>query len=789
MTERLTVDLASPIGAFRGGAAGTLYGLGDHGVPTRAILNGAHVTTTSQKPPFGEQHPSGDALAVEEGFFAKHGRDMYVYLQDLYPDWPYNGGARPGDDSEGRWTFLAIAEKVAHAVAASSARPGSYVLVPFNEPDGGNWYPDWPAQREQFLADWLATVEVLRDAWASHGLGRPRIGGPGDMEWQPERSADFLEFCVANDCLPDVFIWHELGIGNLGTFRFHIAEYRELERRLGVAPIEVNITEFGMLRDMSVPGQLVQWFALFEEAKVDAQVAYWNYAGNLSDNSARAHGANGGWWLWKWYGDLEGSVTVQVDPPQPNVPDTLQGIAAVDAAARRATVLLGGAGGDVDLMFTGLDPTVFGDRVDVAVRETRLSGVDGLHPSPPVVAEWREVPVVEGRFKVRVPVSDSTSAYQVLVTRQHAHLEGGATQAWSTTIQAETTELTGAGVRTFDPQANDGWQFLASGNADVVGFTSPASAATWRVTVPGSGTYRFQLIGAAAGEPSQLALFADGRLAGMLDLPAGLALNETSRGLYRGSAEAVIRLAAGEHELTVRRSADGTELLPGADVTLDRFVLMAAGNDKTRYPGATFRPVDGGADLYISAWETGYHEVSVSADEPARVEVALDGCPAGHLDAEPGVPGRMRVHLVQGITEIELRGADVSWVSVTRAPGADADRVVLDVDRQGSEVVIPRTGAIAAPGPHHVVVTYANAETVGTHDYNPQVVDRFLDVFEGDNAVGRAGFRYTYSWANFWDRALPVRLATADAPLRLVAPHGEPPVVRRVIVAPLRAAH
>ena len=54
---------------------------------------------------------------------------------------------------------------------------------------------------------------------------------------------------------------------------------------------------------MSVPGQLIQWMSMFESTKVQAQTAYWNYAGNLNDNMARANSANGGWWLYKWYGD------------------------------------------------------------------------------------------------------------------------------------------------------------------------------------------------------------------------------------------------------------------------------------------------------------------------------------------------------------------------------------------------------------------------------------------------------------------------------------------------------
>ena len=115
-SDRLVVDFSSPVGPFRGGASGTLYGLGDDGVPTAALLNGAHLTNTSQKAPFGTQHPSGDALAVEEGFFAKHGRDMYIYIQDHYPDWPYHGGRRPGD-LDGRWSFLDVVERITEAVA------------------------------------------------------------------------------------------------------------------------------------------------------------------------------------------------------------------------------------------------------------------------------------------------------------------------------------------------------------------------------------------------------------------------------------------------------------------------------------------------------------------------------------------------------------------------------------------------------------------------------------------------------------------------------------------------
>lgn len=66
-------------------SSGTLYGLGDDGSPADAILDGAQ-ENSSQKPPSGTQHPSGDALALRNQFFSNGGNELAVYMQDYYPD-------------------------------------------------------------------------------------------------------------------------------------------------------------------------------------------------------------------------------------------------------------------------------------------------------------------------------------------------------------------------------------------------------------------------------------------------------------------------------------------------------------------------------------------------------------------------------------------------------------------------------------------------------------------------------------------------------------------------------
>lgn len=853
--ERLTVDFSDRTGEFRGGASGTLYGFGDDGAPTQALINGAHITNTSQKPPYGTQHPSGDVIKVEDGFFEKHGKDMYVYLQDYYPDWFYNGSTRPADTrsynvadgsytagGNGVWDYLEVVESVTRAIVSESDRPEDYVLIPFNEPDGGNWYADWGAMKSTFLGDWKAAYEKVHQVYAEAGLDA-RVGGPGDASWQYARTADFLDYANQNAVLPDVVIWHELGIDNLGTFRSHLSEYRALESARGITPRDVNITEYGMLRDMGVPGQLIQWFAMFEDAKVDAQTAYWNYAGNLSDNSARPNGANAGWWMFKWYGDLAGSETVRVTPPQPNVPDTLQGIATLDSANRRATVLLGGTDNDVSVQLTGLSDSIFGSQVDVEVHEITLSGAEGLHGAPKKVLDLRGVSVVASSLAVDVPTYDRYAAYQVMVTPVRT-LEPSST-VWSASTEAEAAALTDANVYDQNPTAAGGWKFLASGGRDVGSFNRVSSKADWTVSVPRTGTYRLQVVGATPGVPGRHALFVDGTYRKLIQYSADLALTPTHKWQYRGSAEVLVDLPAGDHTLSVRASPDGVAPLPNSDITLDKFTLTdVSSGEPTVYPASSLRYAGGAglrwdipgargygevfgqgerAEVYAHAWDSGYYDVEVRyrVDGPRSTSLWLNGRQVATL--EVGSAGTWvstaRLFLSQGINEIEIRsdqGVLIESVTTTRDTAADAAAKTIEAEggvltggaairgidqvtgtnasgsvvgyigNGGGRLQIPRPAGVDGPGAYELVVHFANAELGGAHAYNPQVVDRFLEIREGIGGAlaGSGTFRYTYSWDSVQQRTISLNLS-GNSPLVLGNPYAWAPDIDRVTIAPV----
>lgn len=826
--DPLSVDFSHTTGAFRGGATGTLYGLGDDGVPSQAVLDGAHITNTSQKPPQGAQHPNGDALQVEKSFFAGGGQDLYVYAQDMYPDWPYNGGKRPGDaNGDGVWDYLPVLKKVVEDVATTSAHPEKYVFIPFNEPDGGNWYPNWTTQKDQFLADWSAAYDIIQQVYAEHHLGHARVGGPGDSSWHAQRSSDFLTYAKQQGQLPDVFIWHELGTNNLATFRGHHDEYTKLVASLGIPPIPVNITEFGMLRDMGVPGQLVQWLSMFEDEKVDAQTAYWNYAGNLSDNSSRNNGANGGWWMFNWYGDLAGSQTAEVTPPHLNTVDSLQGIAGIDSAARTATVLFGGGSNDVALDVAGLDTSTFGKTVDVQVRADRLNGAEGASLQPPVVLSTSAT-VVDGHVRLTVPSSDRYAAYQLLITPQRTDVQPVSGDLVNST-EAENATVAGATVYTQDPSRE--WSFMASGGKDVGSFNNAASSATWSVTVPSAGDYRLSILSGTNQAPGKHALFVDGTFGQLVKYSADLGWG------YRGTADATIPLTAGTHTLSLRASQDGSTVLPGADITLDRFDLYdVSAGERAAYPAVEARLAggaalswkqpaargyasvsgDGSATFFATTAETGYYDVTTrfaTTGQGATTSLTVNGRTVA-LPASTG-PGvydtTVRLFLPQGVNELTVRAtggtALVGGISTLRGAqqkaadadpalvfhseaeslprsgaakvqvdpansngSADAQGVVRDVGYLGNgaanTLTVPRPNGFGA-GDYQLVLGAANADKSAAINYNPQVISRFLDITEAGGATTRAAFRHNYSWNSYWDKTVPLSLSTSEGALTL----------------------
>lgn len=789
--ETLRVDLAAPTGDFRGGATGILYGLGDPGVPSRDLIAGMRPHAVSQKAPDGEQHPNGDALVVADELFAAGGQDVHIYAQDVYSRWPYQD---LGIDD-----YLARLGPQLEKVARRPDR-ARFVWTIFNEPDG-IWYQDWTTKKDKFLADWTTVYRTVKAV-----IPEARIAGPGETHYIDNRLRDFLTYAKANGVLPDFISWHELGPDSLTYYRGNFSKYRQMEKDLGIGPLPIEINEYANRRDTSVPGQLIQWITMFEDTKVNAQLAYWTLAGNLSDHAVRADRANGGWWLTKWYADLSGQ-TVGVTPPQPSVRDTLQGLATLDRSRKQATVLLGGTAAPVTVAVSGIDRRLFGRKVDVTVRKAAWSGYEGDAGAPPVIAATRAT-VLDGTVNISVPAGDRMAAYQVVI-RPAAGAPPRADAPWSASYEAEAGTVENAIVYRQD---QDAWNYAASGGQDVGSMKSADSRVTVDVDVPRDGTYTLGVTYGTNAFVGQQALYVDGGYRQTLTYPATLGWS------YRGRLDVPVTLTAGRHAISLRTSTPDGFLGGVSDCTLDRIQLTeVTGPERAAHPadtarlaaGARLNPADGTAILprggtatfFLAAAEDGYYEVntSLSAVGHGRVELAL----YEQAVADFAVPGRgewtgaSTVFLRAGITRLTLTNsgpAPVTIGGVDQRRDSAADRASVRVEAEagvlaggatvasgrwasggsyvgyignGGTLTVPRPATLNRPGQFQLTVGYAQADKNTGHPYNTDAITRFADLTEqgSSGAPTRLAFRHNYTWDGFWPQTFRLDLTTPDGAL------------------------
>jgi len=484
-TSALTVDLSVDTGALRQGAAGFLYGLGNAGIPDVDTLTPIRPRVVAQKPPLGLQHPNGDCLDVAGTFIAAGGREIQVYMQDIYAKWPY--------EFEHIGEYLGKIETIVKAVVADPRRK-VFAYVPFNEPDW-IWY-DIKDKKPAFFKDWETVFRKIRSLDAEG-----RIVGPNLMIYDEVFYEDFLKFCIANQCMPDIISWHELDSKFYGEWDRHYDSYKKMEKALGLPEMPISINEYATWRDLSVPGQLIQWISRFERSKGDGCIAYWHAAGNLDDLVVGNNQVTGAWWLFKWYADLTGH-TVAVTPPDP-LAEGMQAIAALDKDKRQLRIVFGGASGSHNLLIKGCASLPFpADKLRVAVWQSEWSGYEGASEAPRLVMEGDCRADRKGELIIPMKGMDLESAYSVIVAPlanpearsamapSGALASAGMPAPWRESFlasEAETTDCTVSAAGNGMPK--DDRKNHHAGGKWVGGMDKDTSRAKFSVEAPESGEY------------------------------------------------------------------------------------------------------------------------------------------------------------------------------------------------------------------------------------------------------------------------------------------------------------
>ena len=813
--EQLVVDLATDTGAFHGGASGSLYGVYGDGVPSRNLIEGMHLRTVSTKAQDGPQHPGADALEVLPPFVDSGGKDVYIYMTDIYRGFPYQW---PGADGPAR--LADFKEKIKKQVAQVKSMGGykdHVVYVPFNEPEGnmfgtGDWSYDrvsWLDDPRQFFAAWKDVHHLIKSLDPD-----ARIAGPNTSQLFGQVKG-FLQYAKDNDVVPDVMTWHELS--SPAAVRTNVARYRGWEKEVGVGPLPVNVNEYGHNYHLSVPGQVVQWVSAIEESKIDADLAYWNIDGNLNDSAVEANKGNGQWWLFNAYGEMSGH-TVEVTAPHPNVQYTLQGVATLDPGKKQSRALFGGKSGDTDVVFRNVDPGVFGTTVRATVQEIPWTGQVGDSAQPLRLSDQKVQVGADGTVTLPMRDMNEMSAYQVVLSPGGS---GGApaspSVSWRKTYEAENAVYTGVGYSRNGPEgtpSNVG-KFATSGTYNVGGLrTGSDGVLAFDVDVPQDGTYDLSVFANSFNQyglvkeqgPTNVFLRVDGAAPQELRLPLGY------KWVVWGHTDTTVKLTAGKHRITLAAQdpdlgvTKGDAIVDKIDLALrdanvtqpavyeaEYAMLSGAQPSYTRPgvsgPGTVTLARGASTTFWVHSPNDGESTVSVDHLGGGLASLALNGedIPSLPVGAAGKATDTVKLFLSGGVNKITLTGVSGGLVldrlRVTPSRGTlrptvlqaengsltgaakvtDAYRfaangkAVTDIgDGKANALGIDVTADRA--GRHAVTIRYSNAEQAPATHYNPDPIARHADLSVNGGPARRVLFPTTFHFNDFRELTVPVTL-------------------------------
>jgi hypothetical protein len=213
--------------------------------------------------------------------------------------------------------------------------------------------------------------------------------------------------------------WHELG--GSANITSHINNYRDLESSLGISELPISINEYchPTHEYEGCPGTSAPFIAKFERNKIhSASISWWftNLPGRLGSLLTASNEKGGGWWFYKWYGDMTGNM-VRVTPPN-DYSDGIDGFACLDTNAQYASICLGGDdSGTFDVEIDGI-PSSFGDTVYVKVEYVPWVSKD-TSVSGPVLVSNTAYGVTDGTITVPVDVTSSLYGYRVYVSSEN----------------------------------------------------------------------------------------------------------------------------------------------------------------------------------------------------------------------------------------------------------------------------------------------------------------------------------------------------------------------------------
>lgn len=506
--QTLKVDLTDSIRPATHCASGALYGI-TADLPSDvnnmiAPLKG-NVYVQPAISGNGHQQPIGDAFDVAKRLQGTTGK-VQIRLADILPGWPYRW---PGQQS---W-LNSVKEIIQKKLNSGLDNFDSYEI--WNEPNG-----TWQNSNGDFHSTlWKPTYDLIRQLDPN-----AKIVGPSYSYYNSSQMESFLKYCKENNCLPDVICWHQWGSeGFIGS----VENLRQIESRLGISERPLSINEYcaGSGSDKQkfegCPGYSVPFIAKFERNNVESAMISWWFVGlpgRLGSLLTSGNQKGGGWWLYKWYGDMTGYMAM-VTPPN-DKSDGIDGFAAVDAKQNYASLVLGGNyTGDVNVVFQKL-PAFLGGKVHVKIERVTWKDKDSQVASTDLISET-DMNIDGTSLTVPVKVESQLYGYRVYLTpldvpqtpynNKIAVIPGR--------VEAENYDVAGQGFSYYDNDTEnkgkeyreDGVDVVTGGSGYAVGYTEKGEWLEYTVNVEVTGDYVITANVSDAAETEGFQLYLDGK--------------------------------------------------------------------------------------------------------------------------------------------------------------------------------------------------------------------------------------------------------------------------------------
>jgi len=397
----LTVDCSRAIRDATHCASGSLYGVTDikpYDIDELIVPLKPKMFTNPALSENGCQWPFGDAIKTAERIKNSTGT-VTIRLSDIYPGWPYRFVSME------HW-FTQIDKVIKNKKESGLTNFYGYEI--WNEPD-----LTWKSTSITFEDFWKQTYDYLR----AHDP-ETKIIGPSYAIITRSRIKNFYQFCLENDCMPDIVCWHELT--NVGNTVNTIKMYRKVEKELGLYELPISINEYsdGIKDREGCPGPSACYIGKFERYGIDTACISWWFTGNsgclgslLTPDFRKA----AGWYLYKWYGDMSGKM-LYVTPVNENS-KYVDGAACYDKTSKTISCIFGGANdGTIQVDFKNLPEGFLTDakvKVEVIEWENRTAFSAGPYEDTKTAIIERK----NGVLSVSLLECDETYGYRILLEK------------------------------------------------------------------------------------------------------------------------------------------------------------------------------------------------------------------------------------------------------------------------------------------------------------------------------------------------------------------------------------